>query len=159
VTESLNLLAEISIALLGFSGLMVALGRSSFPEAGIYYRVAGLLGSASIALLASLLPIVNVPFSIAAWFVVLVSASFLSWSFVPFVVQGTATGSNYALAWFNILLGAVITIWLLLSLIPLTGKAEFAYVGLIGFYLFLGSVFFIRLVLSLNFNKGDGGDA
>ena len=105
MTGQLDVLAEVSVALLGFSGLLVTLGRSSFPEAGVFYRVVGLLGSASLALFASLLPIVNVPIELAGWAVGSVSAAFLLWLCVPFLFRGATVGSSYALTAFMVVFG------------------------------------------------------
>ena len=73
-TTALELFAEISIGLVGFAGVVSALGRSRLPPATRSFRISALLFYSVVALGGSLLPIVLLNHGISAATVWLSSA-------------------------------------------------------------------------------------
>ena len=58
--SNLQVLAEVSVALLGFSGLTIVMGHSGFDQHGLAYRTQAMLYSSSLAFIGSLLPLVGI---------------------------------------------------------------------------------------------------
>jgi hypothetical protein len=50
--SNLQVLAEVSVALLGFSGLTIVMGHSRFDQHGLAYRTQGMLYLSSLAFIA-----------------------------------------------------------------------------------------------------------
>ncbi|MCZ6460175.1 MAG: hypothetical protein O6766_12540, partial [Gammaproteobacteria bacterium] len=73
-TGALELFAEISIGLVGFTGVVSALGRSQLPPAIRSFRILALLLYSVVALGGSLLPIVLLNHGISTMTTWLVSA-------------------------------------------------------------------------------------
>jgi len=88
VDSSLELLAELSIGLVGFAGVVSALGRSRLSKATLSFRVGALLINSVTALVASIIPLllaahgvsVNVLWTIATVFLVLAQIGTITWS-------------------------------------------------------------------------------
>ena len=65
--DVLSTFTEVFIALMGFSGVVIALGRSEIPETTRRFRVKALLVSSSVGLGASVLPSVVAEFTRNIW--------------------------------------------------------------------------------------------
>jgi hypothetical protein len=63
---NLQVLAEVSVTLLGFSGITAIMGYSRFAQKGVKYRMQGLLYGSSLAFIGSILPLVGIPILPAA---------------------------------------------------------------------------------------------
>ena len=86
--STLELLAEISIGLVGFAGVVSALGRSRLSKATLSFRIGALLINSVTALVFSILPLllaahgvsVNVQWTIATALLVLAQTGTITWS-------------------------------------------------------------------------------
>ena len=147
---NLDVLAEVSVALLGFSGLTVVLGHSRFHQLGVVYRMRGLLYASSIAFVASILPLVGIPLP-ASVILLALAMSFLG-VFVgraSFGRQASSIRPSPVLLWtfYPTLLLLTIALWLSPLLMPESNFVVFRFA--IGFNLLLAVVYFVRLILSV----------
>ncbi len=157
-TNALELYAEISIGLIGFAGVVAALGRSRLPAPTRRFRISALLLYGVVALAGSLLPIVLLGHGLAvthAWLasaIALVSAqiTLMAWA----VRQTRPLLSDGLLAplltrtVFAIFLGA--TLYLLYGItFDRTALPGIYLVGL-SFTLGLGVFHFVLLVTSVH---------
>jgi hypothetical protein len=86
--SALALIAEISIGLIGFAGIVAVLARSRMPAAVRSFRLTALMMNGAIALFGSLVPIVILKYDvsqaslwvIAAGFVILMQGGVLVWA-------------------------------------------------------------------------------
>ena len=62
---NLQVLAEVSVTLLGLSGLTAVIGQSRFDQRGVAYRTQLLLYCSSVAFVGSILPLVGIPLLLA----------------------------------------------------------------------------------------------
>ena len=91
--ETLELLAELSVGLLGFSGVVSALGRSKLDVKIREFRVMALLGYSSTALIAALVPLLIANYNVATNVLWMVSGLFL---FVLMPVFPVVTVAKYS---------------------------------------------------------------
>ena len=147
---NLDVLAEVSVALLGFSGLMVVLGHSRFHQLGVEYRMQGLLYAASVAFVGCMLPLVGIPLP-ASVLVLALAMSFLgAWvGRASFGRRARSRQVNPILIWtlFPPFVLLTIALWLSPLFTPESNFAVFKFA--IGWNLLLAVVYFIRLVLSV----------
>ncbi len=147
---NLDVLAEVSVALLGFSGLTVVIGHSRFHQLGVVYRMRGLLYASSIAFVGSILPLVGIPLS-ASVLLLAIAMSFLG-VFVgraSFGRQASSIQPSPVLLWtfYPTLLLLTIALWLSPLLMPESNFVVFRFA--IGFNLVLSVAYFVRLILSV----------
>jgi hypothetical protein len=147
---NLDVLAEVSVALLGFSGLTIVLGRSRFHQLGVAFRIRGLLYASSSAFVGCILPLVGIPLTVSV-LVLALAMSYLSvWSGrVAFGRQASSFQPNLILVWalwppFVLL---TLALWLSPLLTPESNFAVFKFA--IGGNLLLAVVYFVRLILSV----------
>jgi len=147
--SNLQLLAEVSVALLGFSGLTIVMGHSRFDQHGLAYRTQGMLYLSSLAFIGSLLPLLGISISFSA----IVMAALMSmgsvWAgmrifgrFVPLVK------TSPLLNWIFFPMYLISTLSLWLSLFVLSEQALLIYKLAIGCNLLVAVIFYIRLVIS-----------
>ena len=146
---NLQVLAEVSVALLGFSGLTIVMGHSRFDQHGVAYRTQGMLYNSSLAFIGSLLPLVGIPIS----FGVIAMASLMSmgcvWAGMRIFgrsVPQVKTSPLLNWIFFPMYLMSTLSLWL--SLFVLSEQALLIYKLAIGCNLLVAVVFFIRLVIS-----------
>ena len=125
-TGALELCAEISIGLVGFTGVVSALGRSRLPPAIRSFRILALLLYSVVALGGSLLPIVLLNHGISTMTTWLVSA-------VSLVVAQIAI-----MVWAAIAVAPLLRDGLLPTLVA---RVVFTIFGLVVLYLLYGIVF------------------
>jgi hypothetical protein len=146
---NLQVLAEVSVALLGFSGLTVVLGHSRFDQAGIKFRTQGLLYTSSLAFIGSLLPLVGVPVSLGATVMAaLMSATFMSVLMTLFRADTPTIRVSPFLTWTTLPVYMISTLALWFSIFALPEQLLFIYKLAIGCNLLLAVLYFIRLVTS-----------
>ena len=146
-TGRFEILAELSVALLGFSGLMIAFGHSRFREVSAAARIRSLVYTTSAALVASLLPLLNLYLPISAVLLVAMLTAHLIWGCRVFLFGEKPVSTNLALVWFFMLANVPVIAWLAISLLNQGASLGAAYVTGIGYFL-LASIFnFGRFVL------------
>ncbi len=153
-TTALELFAEISIGLVGFAGVVSALGRSRLPPAIRSFRISALLLYSMTALGGSLLPIVLLNHGISAmsvWLssaVVLVSAQAATMAWAARAIRTRVRDDQLSPR-------VVITIFTAVILYVLYGiffdRTSLAAIYLVGisFSLGLGVLHFFVLVVSI----------
>jgi hypothetical protein len=158
----LELFAELSIGLLGFTGVVSALGKSRLTTELRAFRVSALLRFGSTSLVASILPIVLGSYGLmeqTVWFVsslVLVSAiaGISVWGFISNSRLLTSTMQLRVLASlvFTIVLG--ISAYLIYGLIYLPENMASIYLVSLTTMLGLGVYHFCMLVASIQYEEG-----
>jgi hypothetical protein len=146
---NLQVLAEVSVALLGFSGLTVVLGQSRFDQAGIVFRTQGLIYTSSLAFVGSLLPLVGVPILLGAFaMAALMSAACMSVLRTLFGASAPKFRISPLLTWtfLPVYMSSTLALWF--SIFALPEQLLFIYKLAIGCNLLLAVVYFIRLVTS-----------
>jgi hypothetical protein len=146
---NLQVLAEVSVALLGFSGLTVVLGQSRFDQAGIAFRTEGLLYTSSLAFIGSLLPLVGVPVSLSAIAIAtLMSVACVSVLRTLFGANAPTIRISKFLTWTTLPVYMLSTLALWFSIFALPEQLLLIYKLAIGCNLVLAVLYFIRLVTS-----------
>ena len=155
---NLDVLAEVSVALLGFSGLTIVLGHTRFHHLGVAFRTRGLLYTSSSAFVGCILPLVGIPLP-ASVFLLALAMSFLSvWSGrATFGRQASSFQPHLILSWtlwppFVLL---TLALWLSPLLTPESNFAVFRFA--IGGNLLLAVVYFVRLILSVTTEETSTG--
>ncbi len=83
-TSALELIAEISIGLIGFAGIVAVLSRSRLPPAVRSFRITALMMNGVLALIGALLPIIFLKYAVSpqvAW-IAAAGVLVLMWSVV-----------------------------------------------------------------------------
>ncbi len=165
-TTALELFAEISIGLVGFAGVVSALGRSRLPPAIRSFRISALLLYSVVALGGSLLPIVLLNHGISAmsvWLssaVVLVSAQVAMMAWAVKAIRPLVGDDQLPAS----LARVIITIFMAAVLYLLYGiffdRTSLAAIYLVGisFSLGLGVFHFVVLVVSIQSGDQHGSD-
>jgi hypothetical protein len=149
-TAPFEIFAELSAALLGFSGLMIALRQAKFTPESLAARIRGLLYTAGGALVASLLPLINVPLLIACLVLLLIMVSHSSWAIRVWMLNARQLGANPVLGWIFVTASLPIIAWLGVALFRDIDTQLGAYIAAIGFLLLTSTYNFCRfLMLSL----------
>ena len=153
--DELELIAELSIALLGFSGIVVSLGRSNFSAGGYASRISALLWTSGLAFVGSILPILKVPLMVSSVVLLVTSVLLLLWATRTFVLGGNLNRTNtIAPLLFGLLSPAVVVSgWLAYCLVADQDSLETSYLAVVGCWLILAASTFVRLVLALDFTK------
>ncbi len=156
--DNLQVLAEVSVTLLGFSGITAIMGYSRFDQRGVTYRMQGLLYTSSQALVASILPLVGIPMLPAAIAVAILGTATCIWA-GKMQLGGSGNEVRYSpfLLWTFLPAGALVSLSLWWSILFSTEHLLFIYQLSIGFNLLLATTYFIRLVASA-FPANDGSD-
>ena len=159
IPEILDVLAEIFIALVGFSGVVIALGRSKIPEEAREFRIKALLFSGSVGLGGALLPGVLIEFTSDIWrFCAAALAIFmvinLIWALrrlVPMKRQGLAPPMTFwlvTIVTLSLICGLVVSV-ILPSILPPTS----AYVAALAWHVYLAMNHFARLILAVRWES------
>jgi hypothetical protein len=144
----LEVLAELSVAILGFSGITVVLGHSKFDALSAGTRIQGLILSSGIALILSVLPIIGLHLAISSVLAIVLTLSFAFWAI--WTIYRGMFKANVWLTVFAVGVGAACCIWLAYVLAVGRGNLIDPYIALVGFTLLQAAVFYIRVVLSIN---------
>ena len=160
--ETLSLFAELAIGLLGFSGVVSALGRSKLPVAVREFRVVALLVYSAMTCLASLLPIVlmSYQFELSLTWMMSGTALMVLLLFVPLItalrftsVLSTDTSLRVIRVPVYVLL---VTVWVYLGYGLLFNLENLQAIYLVGvsYLLAMGIFHFCMLVSSIQFEEG-----
>ena len=146
---NLQVLAEVSITLLGFSGLTAILGHSRFDQLGVAYRTQMLLYASSVAFIGSILPLVGVPVLLGAIGMAASMSVLTVWAAKRlFGWSAQKVPTSLALNWIFFPTFIMLTLYLLWSIFTLAEQLLLIYELSIGLYLMLATVSFVRLVRS-----------
>ena len=147
--SNLQVLAEVSVALLGFSGLTIVMGHSRFDQHGLAYRTQGMLYLSSLAFLGSLLPLVGVSVSISAIAMATLMSMGSVWAGMRIFGRSVPlVKTSPLLNWIFFPMYLISTSSLWLSLFILSEQALLIYKLAIGCNLLVAVIFYIRLVIS-----------
>jgi hypothetical protein len=156
---NLQVLAEVSVTLLGFSGITAVIGHSRFAQQGVAYRILGLLYSSSAAFIGSILPLVGIPILPAAvGIAALVSAVNIWVGKTLFGRSRQELRANPALVWTFFPMAVMVNLYLWWSIFVLAEQLLYVYQLQIGFLLLISTVYFIRLVGSAFGTKDTSGN-
>lgn len=145
----LQVLAEVSVALLGFSGITVVMGHSQFDQQGVAYRTRGLIFSSSMAFIGSIMPLVGVPIMLAAAVMAAAMSALCVWAGRTILGKNTETvPTNPMLTWTLLPVTAVSSLALWFSIFVYAENILFIYKLSIGCNLLLAVVAFVRLLTS-----------
>jgi hypothetical protein len=150
----LELLAELSVAILGFSGITVVLGHSKFDALSASTRIQGLILSSGIALILSLLPTIGLNLALSSVLAIALTLSFAMWA-VGMIYRGNFKANIWLTLFFFGVGGACCT-WLTYVLIVDRSNLIHPYIALVGFTLLQATVFYIRVVLSISMAVEEG---
>ena len=149
--ETFEIFAEMSIAMLGFSGLMVAISDVSSI---VVARVKGLLFFASIAAICSVIPHYWLSLTLCSLVYIVLVLAMNVWSYINFFLNPQAQASK------GIYIS--LTAALISAIIVLTYCIFYkndllldAYIGAISVALLCSGTFFVRMVLFLVSEKGE----
>ncbi len=149
--ETFEIFAEMSIAMLGFSGLMVAISDVSSI---VVARVKGLLFFASIAAICSVIPLTGLSLTLCSLVYIVLVLAMNVWSYINFFLNPQAQASK------GIYIS--LTAALISAIIVLTYCIFYkndllldAYIGAISVALLCSGTFFVRMVLFLVSEKGE----
>jgi hypothetical protein len=144
---NLQVLAEVSVTLLGFSGITAIMGHSRFAQQGVAYRMQGLLYGSSVAFIGSILPLVGIPILPAAvGMAALLSAAIIWAGKNSFGRSRHEIQPNPALVWTFFPMGIMANLYLWWSIFTLAEQLLLAYQLQIGFQLLVATTYFVRLV-------------
>jgi len=147
--SNLQVLAEVSVALLGFSALTIVMGHSRFDQHGLAYRTQAMLYSSSLAFIGSLLPLVGISISFGAIAMAALMSMGIVWAGMRVLgVSVSLVKTNPVLNWIFFPMYLISTSSLWLSLFVLSEQALLIYKLAIGCNLLVAVIFFIRLVIS-----------
>ena len=156
---NLQVLAEVSVTLLGFSGLTAIIGHSRFAQQGVTYRMLGLLYTSSLAFIGSILPLVGIPILPAAVGIAALMLAGNIWAGKnSFGRSRCEIQPNPALVWAFFPMSVMVNLYLWWSIFTSAEQLLFAYQLQIGFQLLLGTVYFVRLVSSAFGTKDTSGN-
>ena len=156
--DNMQVLAEVSVTLLGFSGITAIMGHSRFDQRGVTYRMQGLLYTSSQALVASILPLVRIPILPAAIAVAILGSATCIWAGkMQLGRTRNEVRPNPFLLWTFLPAGALVMLSLWWSILISAEYLLFIYQLSIGFNLILATTYFIRLVASA-FPANDSSD-
>ena len=147
--SNLQVLAEVSVALLGFSGLTIVMGHSRFDQHGLAYRTQAMLYSSSLAFIGSLLPLVGISITFGAITMAALMSMGIVWAGMKILGWSVSlVKTNPLLNWmfFPVYLMSTLSLWL--SLFVLSEHALLIYKLAIGCNLLVAVIFFIRLIIS-----------
>jgi hypothetical protein len=146
---NLQVLAEVSVTLLGFSGITAIMGYSRFAQQGVTYRMQGLLYSSSLAFIGSILPLVGIPILPAAFGTAASISAAIIWAGKnSFGRSRHEVQPNPALIWTFFPMAIMANLYLWWSIFALAEQLLFAYQLQIGFLLLIATTYFVRLVSS-----------
>jgi hypothetical protein len=147
---NLQVLAEVSVTLLGFSGITAVIGQSRFDQLGVGYRMQLLLYTSSAAFVGSILPLVGIPILLATIGMAVSMTTLTVWTsrnFFGWFQQKVQM--SLALVWIFLPLFIILTLYLWWSIFTLAEQLLFIYELSIGSFLLLATVAFVRLVRSV----------
>ena len=146
---NLQVLAEVSVTLLGLSGLTAVIGQSKFDQLGVAYRTHLLLYNASVAFVASILPLVGIPILLATIAMAVSVTAMTVWGGKSiFGLFQQKVQMSVALACVFYPPFVVLTLFLWWSIFTLAEQSLLVYELSIGLFLLLATVSFVRLVRS-----------
>jgi hypothetical protein len=155
---NLQLLAEVSVALLGFSGITAIVGHSRFAQQGVVYRLQGLLYSSSLALIGSILPSVGIPMLPAAVVIAASNSAALIWAGIKsFGRSRREIQPNPALVATFFPIAGLVNLNLWWSIFSRAEQLLFSYQLQIGVLILLATTYFVRLVSSAFDTKDTSG--
>jgi hypothetical protein len=132
---NLQVLAEVSVTLLGFSGLAAVIGHSRFDPRGVEYRTLLLLYTASAAFVGSILPLVGVPILLAAIGFATLGSVLLVWGAkYNFGRSARRVQILSVLVWVFFPLGVMVTLSLWWAVFTLAEQLLLIYQLSIGFF-------------------------
>lgn len=161
-STTLELFAELSIGLLGFTGVVSALGKSRLTAEVRAFRVGALLRFSSASLLGSILPIVLASYSLeiqTVWFVsslVLISA-IVGLSVWGFISNAQLLASTKLLKMLGLLVLSIILstgAYLVYGIVRLPDNLGSVYLVALTTIFGLGVYHFCMLVSSIQFEEG-----
>jgi uncharacterized membrane protein YuzA (DUF378 family) len=135
--------AEISIAMLGFSGITSAFDRIYKRQKNLSVRTMGLLVTSGIAFLASITPIVGLPSVVASIILILLVGVSASWCIIS-VFRKSEHSSNGSLL--------CSVGWLILALWSDGSSVNAPYMTTICLLLLAAALLFIRMILAMGTN-------
>ena len=146
---NLQVLAEVSVTLLGFSGITTIVGRSRFAQQGAVFRMRGLLYSSSSAFVVSILPLVGIPLLPAAIGSAVYVLPFIVWAWKGvFGRSRREIQPNPAIKWTLFPVSILVYLYLWWSILAMADQLLFAYQLQIGTLLLSATMYFVRLVSS-----------
>lgn len=147
--SELQVLAEVSVAFLGFSGITAIVGHSRFAQQGVTYRVLGLLYSSSLAFIGSILPLIGVPILAAAVIIAALNSAAVVWAgIMSFGRSRKEIRPHPVLLVIFFPISILVNLYLWWSIFESAERVKFAYQLQVGTLLLLATVYFIRLVNS-----------
>jgi hypothetical protein len=145
----LQVLAEVSVALLGFSGITAIVGHSRFAQQGVTYRLRGLLYSSSLAFIGSILPLIGIPILPAGVAIAAFNSAAIIWAgAMSFGRSKKEIQPHPVLVWIFFPFTILVNLHLWWSIFALAERLFFAYQLQVGALLLLATVYFVRLVSS-----------
>ena len=151
---NLQVLAEVSVTLLGFSGITAIMGYSRFAQQGVTYRMQGLLYASSLAFIGSILPLVGIPILLAAVSIAALCSAVIIWGARSFGRSGREMQLSQAIVWTSFPMAVMVNLYMWWSIFTSAEQLLFAYQLQIGAGLLIATLFFIRLVGSAFDTKG-----
>ena len=147
--ESFEIFAEMSIAMLGFSGLMVAMSNATSI---IVARVKGLLFSASIAAICSVIPLTGLSIVYCSFVYIGLIGYMTVWSYGNFFRNPAANASKAIYFSLNAALLSTMVV-LSYSIFLQQSILYHAYLYSICVILFCSGTYFVRMVLFIAAEK------
>jgi len=146
---NLQVLAEVSVTLLGLSGLTAVIGQSRFDQRGVAYRTQLLLYTSSVAFVGSILPLVGIPLLLATIGMAVSMTTMMAWGArYNFGWFQQKVRTSLALLWIFFPPLIVLTLFLWWSIFTMAEQLLLSYELSIGLCLLLATVSFVRLVRS-----------
>jgi uncharacterized membrane protein YqjE len=143
--EGFEIFAEMSIAMLGFSGVMVAISKAS---ATVVTRVKGLIFSASIAAVCSALPLTGLSLVLCSMGYIALVIVLVVWGYSSFYRNPAAQANKVIFFGLNgALLSAIVVLSYSVALAP--RSLHQAYMYAIFAALLCSGSYFVRMVLFL----------
>ena len=143
--EAFEIFAEMSIAMLGFSGVMVAISKASTT---VVSRVKGLIFSASVATICSVLPLTGLSLVFCSIGYIALVIALIVWGYSGFYRNPAAQANKVIFFGFNgALLSAIVVLSYSVALAP--ESLHQAYIYAIFVALLCSGSYFVRMVLFL----------
>ena len=150
--DAFEIFAEVSVAILGFSGMVAVIGDSNNTSPFIAARIRGLLltsGSAAVSALAPLTGLTLTYCSILLIVIILASQLWGVW-----LMMQQAAKPSWTIFFVSLVAMLSAVIWLTYGLVVDPGVLIFGYVFAVSVLLLMSGLFFARMVLAITSEPG-----
>lgn len=144
---TLEIFAELAVAILGFSGIVAVIGDSKSSRSFVSVRIRGLLLTACVAAVSSIAPLTGLGLAYCSILVVILLLGSQIWDF--WLMKQQAAKPSWTVFYVSLVLIMAGVCWLILGLVYRPELLVSGYVYSIVVMLLMAGMFFVRMVLEI----------